>query len=76
MATAKLLCMIFDYLFSFLSSKKVEALVVASLGRNTDSGARYAIGSDGMSCALIDSKISTSFDDQDFSKNEEEYAGG
>ena len=26
-----------------------------------------------MTCALIDSKISTSFDDQDFSKNEEEY---
>ena len=46
---------------------------IASSRRNADSGARYAMGSDDMTCALIDSKISTSFDDRDFSKNEEEY---
>jgi len=62
----------FQPLFKFQKSKGSIGCI-ASLGRNADSGARYAIGSDDMSCALIDSKISTSFDDQDFSKNEEEY---
>ena len=67
--------MIFDYRFNRFKFQKRGGSIgcIASFRRNADSGARYAIGSDDMTCALIDSKISTSFDDQDFSKNEEEY---
>ena len=62
----------FQPLFKFQKSAGSIGCI-ASLAKSADSGVRYAIGSDNMTCSLVDSKISASFDDQDFSKNEEQY---